>query len=68
MMKDAQLEERVGDLEHEDMRVAMVVYDEDALDGATHAEVLVVVLQALQPRGYGRVFLGLRLFCAEREV
>ena len=50
------------------MRVAMVVYDEDAFDGAPHAEVLVVVLQALQPRGYGRVFLRLRLFCAEREV
>ena len=47
----SQREERVGDLEHEDVRVAVVVHDEDVLDGAAHPKVLVVVLQALESAG-----------------
>jgi hypothetical protein len=43
-----QLEECVGNLEHEDVRMAMVMNDEDALDCAAHAEVLIVVLETLQ--------------------
>ena len=46
-LKDAQFEERVGDLEHEDVWVAVVVHDEDALDGAPHPEVFIVVLEPL---------------------
>jgi hypothetical protein len=61
-----ELEERVRDLEHEDVRVPVVVDDEDALDGAPHAKVLVVVLQALQARGHGGVFFRLGLFGAGR--
>ena len=44
-----QLEECVGDLEHEDMGMSVVVYDEDAFDCSAHAKVFVVVLQTLQP-------------------
>lgn len=61
-----QLEEGVGDLQHEDVRVPVVVHDEDALDGAPHAKVLVVVLQALEARGDGGVLLGLGLLGAGR--
>ena len=43
-----QLEESVGNLKHEDVRVTMVMNDEDALDCATHAEVFIVVLETLK--------------------
>jgi hypothetical protein len=59
--RGAQLEERVRDLEHEDVRVPVVVDDEDALDGAPRAPVFVVVLQPLQPRRHRRVLLRLRV-------
>jgi len=42
-----QLEECVGDLKHEDMRMTMVMNNEDALDCAAHAKVLIVVLETL---------------------
>ena len=47
---NTQLEERVRDLEHEDVWVAVVVHDEDALHSPTHAKVFIVVLQPLQTR------------------
>jgi len=47
IMVYSQFEKGIGDLEHEDMRMAMVVNDEDAFNGATHAIILVVVLQTL---------------------
>ena len=43
-----QLEECVGNLEHEDVGMTMVMNDEDALDCAAHAEVLIVVLETLK--------------------
>jgi len=43
-----QLEECVGNLKHEDVRMTMVVNDEDALDCAAHAKVLIVVLETLK--------------------
>lgn len=46
------------------MRVSMVVHNKDSLDGAAHTEVLIVVLETLQARGHGGVFLRLSLFCA----
>lgn len=46
-MKRIQLEERVSNLEHEDMRVTVVMHDENALHGATHAKVLIIVLKTL---------------------
>jgi len=45
--KCIQLKECVGDLEHEDVRMTMIMNDEDALDGATHAKVFIVVLETL---------------------
>lgn len=61
---DAQFEERVGNLEHEDVRVSMVMHDEDPLDGAAHTKVFIVILQPLQTRGDGWVFLRLRFLGA----
>jgi hypothetical protein len=46
-MVHVQFEEGVGYLEHEDVWVSMVVHDEYALDCATHAKVLIVVLETL---------------------
>ena len=43
----SQFEKGIGDLKHEDMRMAMVVNDEDAFNSAAHAIILVVVLQTL---------------------
>jgi len=39
---------RFGSLKPEDVRMTMVVNDEDALDCAVHAKVLVVVLKTLK--------------------
>lgn len=50
------------------MRVSVVVYDEDALDGTSHAKVLIVVLQALETRGNGGVFLRLGFFRARINI
>ena len=54
-----QLEKRVRDLEHEDVGVSMVVHDEDALYGAAHAKVFIVVLKTLKAGRNRGVFLGL---------
>lgn len=45
--RHVQLEERIGNLEHENVWMSMVMYDEDPFDRATHTEVFIVVLQAL---------------------
>jgi len=62
MVAYIQFEEGIGDLEHEDMRVAVVVNNKNTLDGAAHAIILVVVLQTLQPGRDRGVLLGLGLF------
>ena len=51
-------------MKHEDMWVAVVMNNEDALNGPAHAKIFVVVLQALQSRRYRRVLFGLRLLGA----
>ena len=56
---DVQFEKCVRDLKHENVGVAVVVYDEDALDGAAHAKVLIIVLQTLQARRHGRILFWL---------
>ena len=63
-----ELEEGVRDLQHEDMRVAVLVADEDAFAGAAHAMLFVVFLQSVETREDGRVFFGLVLFRAEGVV
>lgn len=42
-----QLEECVGNLEHEDVWMSMIMNDEDTLDCPAHAKVLVVILETL---------------------
>ena len=42
--ENVQLEERVGDLKHEYMRVPVIVHDKDALHCAAHAKVFIIVL------------------------
>jgi len=42
-----QFEECVGNLEHKDVRVTVIMYDENTLDCASHAKVLIVILEAL---------------------
>ena len=46
MVEDLQLEKCVGNLEHEDMRMTMVVHDQDTFYGSSHSKVFIVVLEA----------------------
>lgn len=39
-----QLEERVRDLEHKDMRVSMVMHNKDPFNRPPHSKILIVVL------------------------
>lgn len=59
-----QLEEGIGDLEHQDVRVAMVVHNKNALDGAPHTEVFIVVLEALQASRNRGILFRLRFLGA----
>lgn len=59
-----QFEERVSDLEHEDVRVSVVVDDQHALDGSSHAKVFIVVLQPLESRLDRGIFFWLGFFRA----
>lgn len=63
-----ELEEGVCDLQHEDVRVVVLMADEDALAGAAHAVLGVVLLEALEAGDDGRVLLGLGLLDAEGVV
>ena len=63
-----QLEEGVGDLQHQDVRVVVLVADQDGLARAPHPVLAVVLFQALQPREHRRVLLGLPIFGAECVV
>lgn len=63
-LENVQLEERVGDLKHEYMRVSVVVHDEDALHSPAHPEVFIVVLQTLQTCRHRRILLWLSLLRA----
>jgi hypothetical protein len=58
----AQLEKGVGNLQHEDVRVAMVMNYKDALDRPAHAKVLIVVLEALETRRNRGIFFRLSFF------
>lgn len=64
---DVQFEERVGNLEHEDVGVPVVVHNEDSFDRSPHTEVLIVVLQTLQACRHRWVFFGLRLLRANER-
>lgn len=62
-----QLEEGVGDLKHEDVRMPVLVHYEDSFDRSPHAEILVVVLQALQSSCNRWILFGLRILRCECE-
>lgn len=63
-----QLEEGVRYLQHQNVRVIVLVADEDALASAAHSMGCVVLLEASQAGEDGGVLLGLRLFDAKRVV
>ena len=63
-----QLEEGVGDLQHEDVRVVVLVADEDPLAGAPHPVRGVVLFEAGEARGDGGVFFRLGFFRGEDVV
>ena len=69
---DAQLEERVCDLQHQNVWMVVLVADQDTLAGTAHAMFFVVFFQSLQTCQHRRVFFRLLLFgtkgvIAERE-
>lgn len=62
MKMHIQLEKGVGNLQHEDVGVAVVVDYKDALDRPAHAKVLIVVLEALETRRNRGIFFRLSFF------
>jgi hypothetical protein len=63
-MSNSQFEKCIGDLQHEDMGMAVVVYNKDSFYGTAHSKVFIIVLQPLKAGRYGRVFLWLCFFGA----
>lgn len=45
-----QLKKGIGDLQHQDVRVIVLMADEDTFAGATHAVLVVMLFQALEAR------------------
>ena len=66
--KHIQFEEGIRDLQHEDVRVVVLVADEDALAGPSHSVLVIVLLEPLQSCEDRWVFFWLRLLGAERVV
>lgn len=71
MKERVQFEERIGDLQHQDMRMVMFVAHQDPFARPPHAMLLVMLLQPLQTcddRGilFGLVFLRAEGVIAER--
>lgn len=67
-MANSQLEKGVRDLQHQDMRVIMLMTNQDALTRPPHAMLLIMFLQALQTRQHRGVFFWLSLLRAEGVV
>ena len=63
-----QFEERVRDLQHQDVWVVVLVTDQDALAGSAHAMFFVVLFQSLETRVHRRIFFRLVLFGAKGVV
>ena len=57
--RDIQFEKSIGDLEHEDVRMPMVMNHENPLYGSSHAKILIIVLKALETGRNGRIFFWL---------
>ena len=67
-MVDVQFEEGVGDLQHQDMRMVVLVAYQDPLACPPHTMLGVVFFKSLEPRKHGCVFLWLILLGAECVV
>lgn len=65
---NSQLEKGIGNLQHQDVRVVVFVAHEDALAGAPHAVLHIVLFQTLQSSQHRRILLWLRLLRPERVV
>lgn len=63
-MSNSQFEKCIGNLQHEDMGMAVVVYNKNSFYGTAHSKVFIVVLKPLKASRHGRVFLWLSFFCA----
>lgn len=63
-----ELEEGVGYLEHEDVRVVVLVADQDAFAGAAHSMRRVMLLKSLQAGEHTGVLLGLGFLDTEGVV
>ena len=63
-----QLEEGIGDLQHQDMRMIVLVADENTLAGTAHTMDIIVLFQTLQSCEDRGVFFWLGFFCAEGVV
>ena len=63
-----QLKKRVRNLQHQDVRVVVLVAHQHTLARAAHAMLLVVLLQAAQTRRHGRILLRLVLLGAKCVV
>lgn len=63
-----QLEESVGDLQHQDVRMIVFVTNEDALAGSSHTVLDIVLFEALEACENGGVFFRLRFLSAECVV
>ena len=68
MKGNVQLEERVGDLQHENVWMSMVVHDQDSLYCATHSKVFIIIFQTLQTRGNRGIFFRLSLLRAAEKT
>ena len=60
-----QLEECVGNLQHQDVWVVVFMAHQDPFARPAHAMLLVMLLQPLKARNHGGVFFGLVFFCAK---
>lgn len=63
-----QLEEGIGDLQHQNMRMVVLVADQNGLASPPHTMLVIVLLQPAQTIFHRWILLWLRLFCAECVV
>jgi hypothetical protein len=59
----SQFEKCIGDLEHENVWMTVIVYNQYSFYSSAHAEVFIVVLKTLQTSRDRRVFFWLSFFC-----
>ena len=65
---NVQLEKRVRNLQHQNVRVVVFVADQDTLAGSAHAMFHVVLFQSLQACKHRRILFWLVLFSTEGVV